>query len=280
MQSFFRNKFFIVIMLSILFFAFILVSINPDSKINILGNSISIPASPIQGVLTGALNKVSNSFQFVGHMYQIDAENKKLKMEIEKLKTENRELNKFKNDNVEFKKVLNFKDKLKNYKFQGANIIAKDVGNWFSVFTIDLGSKDNLKIDDPVISSNGLVGRILSVGLNSSKVLCIIDTDSSVAALITKTRDDVIIKGDLSLKANGYCRMELIPQDADIKYGDTIETSGLGGIFPKGIKIGEIFEMRSTDNGMSRYAIIKTGVDFRRLENVVVLTGGNTKEFE
>jgi rod shape-determining protein MreC len=278
MQALFRNKIFIICTLSIVFLTFILVSQNPDSKINILGNSISIPATPLQGILSGTWNKISNTFGFVGQMYQVNNENISLKKEIEALKSENRELNKYKNENIELKKILNFKDKLSNYNFTGANIVAKDVGNWFSIFTIDAGNRDNVKIDDPVISSNGLVGRILTVGVNSSKVLCIIDSDSSVAAILSKTRDDVVVKGDLSLKFNSSCRMELIPPEADVKFGDIVETSGLGGIFPKGIKIGEVLEVRATDNGMSRIAVIKTGVDFRRLENVIVLTGGDTYE--
>lgn len=272
---FFKNKLFIISVLIIAIVFFIAISAG-NTSINILGNTVTIPSTPLQNVFSNGWYKVRNTVSFIQDMHKLDDENKKLKEQLDKINKEKRELENYKKENTDLKKLLNFKDQLKSYNFVGANIVGKDMGNWFSVITIDRGSNDHVRVNDPVISSSGLVGKVISVGVNSSKVLCIIDTDSSVTALIFKSRDDVIIKGDLTLKLLGYCKMELIPPDSDVKYGDIIETSGIGGVFPKGITIGHVMEVRSTDNGMNRYAVIKPSVDFRRLEEVSVLTGGKT----
>lgn len=100
-------------------------------------------------------------------------------------------------ENENLKKLLSFKEQY-TQEILACNIISKDAGNWFEIFTIDRGSKDGVKTDDPVINADGLVGRVSRVGLLSSKVISIIDTESSVSARLSKTRDLVILRETLS----------------------------------------------------------------------------------
>ena len=128
----------------------------------------------------------------------------------------------------------------------GCSIIAKDPGNWFEVFTINRGKNDKITADSPVITAYGLVGRVSKTDLISSRVVSIIDIDSTVSARLSKTRDLIVVRGDVELKGKGLCRADYIPPNTDVMPGDTVETSGIGGIYPKELLLGRWSALSAT----------------------------------
>ena len=134
---------------------------------------------------------------------------------------------------------------------------------------INVGSKDGAQVNMPVISDQGLVGHIISVTDSTSKVQTIVDTASTISCTITTTRDAIIARGTLS--DSSTLKATFIPTEATVLEGDKVETSGLGGIYPKGIHIGTIKKVEKTKNITDRYAIIETAVDFSKLETVLVI---------
>lgn len=122
----------------------------------------------------------------------------------------------------------------------------------------------------PVISEKGLVGHIISVTESTAKVQTIIDTASTTSCLITTSRDMIIARG--TLNSSSTLKATFVPTNATILEGDKIETSGLGGIYPKGIHIGTIKEVYNTKNPTDRYATVETAVDFSKLATVLVIT--------
>ncbi|MCX7711359.1 MAG: rod shape-determining protein MreC [Clostridia bacterium] len=271
MLRLFKSKLFILVLTTLVILIVMGVSTNQNSSVNQFGNVLSVILSPGQKFLSYCGQKMEGSFTFFNDIKAVKKENEELKARLDQLEKERIELEDYKVKNKELREALNLKDQFGDYVFLGANIIAKDPGNWFDVFNIDRGSKDGISSDYPVITSKGLVGKVTTPGLLSSKVIAIIDSDSTVSARISKTRDLVLVRGDLSLKDQGLCRMDYIPPDADIAVGDTIETSGVGGIFPKGIVIGKVKKVLQDNSVMTRYAVIEPAVDFKRLEEVLVL---------
>jgi len=249
------------------------VSANKSSRLNWLRNILSVPLSPVQRLFTGIGQKVEDGMSFFKDIEAVRRENEELKALVSELRIRNRELESLESKNEELRQALNLKKQFGDYEFLGANIIAVDPGNWFNVFKVDVGERDGVKVDFPVItSSKGLVGRVMSTDLTSSKIVTIIDESSSVAGWISKAGGGhVIVRGDLELKEQGLCRMDYIPLEVDVEVGDIIETSGLGGIYPKGIVIGEVIEVRKTNSELDRYAIIRPEADFKRLEEVYIL---------
>ena len=134
---------------------------------------------------------------------------------------------------------------------------------------INVGSNDGVEVNMPVISDQGLVGHIISVTQTTAKLQPIIDTSSTVSSVITSSRDMMIVRGTLSEES--ALKATFIPTEATILEGDKVETSGLGGIYPKGIHIGTIKKVVNTKNITDRYAIIQTAVDFSKLETVLVI---------
>lgn len=272
MKGLFKSKILLVIVITIVLLVTIALTANSNSSLNWVGNILSVPLSPIQELLSSAGRKIDDAVSFFKDIQAIKAENEQLKNRISELERENRELKVYKEKNEQLREALNLKDRFADYTVVGSNVIAKDAGNWFDIFRIDVGTRDGIKADMPVITnSRGLVGRILSSDLTSSKVISIIDEDSQVAGWISKSGGHVIVRGDITLKDKGLCRMDYIAGDIDVNVGDVIETSGLGGIYPKGIVIGKVKEIRMINSEFNRYAIIEPAVDFKGLEEVYVL---------
>ena len=204
-------------------------------------------------------------------------ENETLKSEVEELRRKNREFAELKEKNDELRRALNLKAEFADYTIAGANIIAVEPGNWFSVFKVDVGERDGIHVDFPVVTgSRGLIGRVLDTDISTSNIQTIIDEESAVSGWIAKPGGGhAIVKGDLQLKEEGLCKLVYIPIEIDIEVGDIIETSGVGGIYPKGIEIGTVIEVRKTNSEFDRYAIIQPTADFKRLEEVFILKSEN-----
>ena len=130
-----------------------------------------------------------------------------------------------------------------------------------------------------VITTDGLVGYIETVSQNTSKVVSILDAGNSVSARSTRTRDSVIAKGNISLKDSEKIKITSIPIGVEFIEGDKFETSGMGGVYPKGIAIGEIESFENKANPLENEAILRTYVDFNKLETVAVILS-DTKEDE
>jgi len=270
MSRFFKNKITFLVLVTLMLFIVMGVSSNKGS-LSWLDNGVTIFSTPFQKLALYSSKKTGDFFYYFKDVDKLRSENEFLKKQIAQLQEENRKLNDYKKKNVELRKALKLKDSYDDYKPIGANIIAKDMGNWFNLFRIDVGSEDGIKKDFPVRTSEGLVGRIESADVTSSKVTTIIDNGSTVSARLSKNGSYVLIKGDSELKDKGLCLMDYIDPDADISVGDVVETSGLGGIYPKGIIIGKVKQIRKSSNDFSKYAVVEPTVDFKRLDQVIVL---------
>ena len=247
------------------------VSYGERSGINILSNIISVPAAPFQRLFTLVSGEAKDLFGYFKDIQDTKTQNEELNRRVSELEQQNLKIAQLEQENQELKDLLNFMDQYEDYNSLGGNIIAKDPGNWFEVFTINRGVKDGVAVDSPVITAYGLVGRVSKTELLTSRVVSIIDMDSTVTARLSKSRDYVVVRGDVSLRSQGLCRADYIPPDVDVMPGDMVETSGMGGIYPKGIIIGKVVEVVRNEGQYDSYAIIKPLVDFKRLEDVVVL---------
>lgn len=237
-----------------------------------IGDGLSYIVSPIQKYLGRFSGWVEDKVDFWKNAGKLDDENKQLTEEIEKLRAENNLLKSYEVEYTKLTELLDLKKKY-NYPTVGAEVIAKDIGNWYESFSIDKGNKDGLSADMVVLAQFGLVGKITETSSKSSKVIPIIDDRSSVSAKNLRTGDVGLVKGDHEL--NGLCKMENIDADAEIIVGDEIVTSHLSDIYPSGITIGYIKEIRTNSDGLTKDALIEPVVDFKHIESVLII---NRKE--
>ena len=170
----------------------------------------------------------------------------------------------------DYANVFNNRNKYKDYETIPADVINRDISNYSSTIVINVGSNDGIKEEMTVIADSGLVGHVISVTDTTAKVQTIVDTASAVTSNISTTDDTIIVQGTLDSKQE--LKATFIPTDAVVLQGDSVETSGIGGIYPKGIHIGTIKEVINTNNITDRYAVVETAVNFTKLNTVLVIT--------
>lgn len=207
------------------------------------------------------------------------ADVKALRQENEALKQENIDLDrqvraglKLEEENYELRKMLDLAEKEASLDLTAVKITAKDPSNWYSSFTINKGTDDGIKKNQPVITANKeLVGQVYKAGSDWAEVITIMDTESGVGSMIERSGDIGITEGDVTLRYQGYCKLGYLSRSADIEEGDYVETSGLGGVYPKGLLIGRVVEVIDDNASMSRHAVIEPVVNIGKLKEVFVL---------
>ncbi len=152
-----------------------------------------------------------------------------------------------------------------------ARVVAREPSAWWRSVTIDYGTRDGAAVSQPVVTSEGLVGRISAVGYSHSQVALVGDADCGVAALVAETRDNGFIKGGQSTLDAGLVEWTSMVHSPRILAGQTIVTSGLGGVFPKNIPVGQVLDTRTERSGVTTTARVRLAANLDRLEEVFVL---------
>ena len=258
----------IIITIVILIIIVIISNIKIDN-VAFIESSAGIFVMPIQNGLTYLKNWMSGNNTFFTNINNLQEENEELKKKNSELEKSLRELEIVKSENSTLKEYVNLKDKYTEYETIPAYIINKDISNYNDTIVINVGKDDGIEVNMPVIADQGLVGHVISVTSKTAKVQTIVDTASTISCTLTTSRDNVIARGTLEEKST--LKATYIPTSATVLEGDTIETSGLGGIYPKGIHIGTIKKVITGKNITDRYAMIETAVDFAKIDTVLVI---------
>ena len=257
------------IIITIIILILIVVFTNGENNVSFLENVATKLVMPVQNGLTYLKNKITGNDVFFSDVNNLKEENEQLKEENSRLEQSLRELENIKSENETLKEYMNLTEKYGEYKTIPAYIINKDLSNYSKTIVINVGTDDGVQENMTVIADEGLVGYVVSVTNNTAKVQTIIDTASSVSALMSSTDESIVCKGTLDSMTE--LKAMYIPPEYNIIQGDSIETSGLGGIYPKGIHIGTVKQVESTKNVTDRYAIIETAVNFEKLSTVLVI---------
>lgn len=219
---------------------------------------------------------VKNYFKEDGNIFfenieDLKQKNEALVKENEELKEKSLEYEILLAENEVLKKHIKLSDLYPNYSVIVADIIMDSKMSWDYTYTINKGSKDGIEPNMAVIAEDGLVGYIESTTNNTAKIVSILDAGNSISGRVTRTRDTIIAKGSISLSENMQMRITNIPTGVTLVEGDKIETSGLGGIYPKGILIGKIKSFKQKNNPIENEAILESFVDFNKIETVAII---------
>lgn len=238
------------------------------SMLSSVADIITYPFKKSIYFLTEQVSEVTGYFKNVEDLIR---ENEELKTQNDRLLYQNTMLEQYKSENEGLKEILSLKQRYQEYPTLGANVIAKDISNWYKSFNIDKGLIQGIKEEDVLLSGGGLAGHVTKVDPLTSTAISIIDDRSSISVKVVRTGDTGILRGDIELAEKGLCRLE-IDIESEVVKGDQIITSHLSNIYPPGIPIGTVEEVTTGKNGLTQYAYIKPFVDFKHLENVLVIT--------
>src|SRR3712207_1148997 len=172
--------------------------------------------------------------------------------------------------------MVDFKEQKSEYNYIGCDIIGKSGENWLDGFVINRGASDGIKKKMVVVTGDGLVGQVTSVGTNWSIVQSIINENIQVAGMVNSTREnDGVVKGFRDYSNKLLAKLYFLPLDSKVKKGDVILTSGLGPFYPKDIKIGTVIEVEEDKGKLIKNAVIEPSVDFNKLEELFVVVPKN-----
>ena len=242
-------------------------------------NELSVPENAVGSLLSPVLNAVNRGTAWMRdtvdgwkNRNQLRADYEEAQLEIIALNYRISQLEEQEEENIRLRGLVEAKQRYSELAPIHARVVAKESGRWFDVFSINRGTSSGVKVGMAVISEDGLVGRIYEAGLNYSKVLTIIDSRSAVACLIQRTRDNGVMKGKISASSvDSSFNMYYIPMVNDIVPGDEIITSGLDGLYPKGLVVGTVREVSRQSDVSDQYVVVSPAADFERLEDVLVL---------
>jgi rod shape-determining protein MreC len=214
---------------------------------------------------------------------ELRARVEQLQAQVDALTAENVRLREYEAEAQELRSLLNFTREYPVTAFLGADVVGRqacttfpcgevigtDPNPYLRYITINVGAQQGVKGGMPVVGGGAvLVGRIAQVGPRTSKVQLLTDLDSAVAALLQTSRATGLVVG----QPDGSLRMEYIEQGASVAVGDFVLTSGLGGILPKGLLIGQVTEVQQMDYALHQAAIVRPALDLSHLEMVLVIT--------
>ncbi len=266
-----------MIISSIIVILALLALITSGKKLNAtaLESAFGFIVTPFQEITDGIGSWVNDTLSSRREKQEILAENEALRQEIETLQATNNRLALYEEENKTLSDLLKIAQKYPQYKTFGVVIIAKNPGSLYDVFTLNKGSSDGVQANMVLAASEGLVGKVLESGATYAKGQSILDSRSSVPAMSLRTGDLGVVKGDYTLMNQGLCKMEYIDAEAEIAVGDEIVTSHLSDIYPTGLTIGKVKEIKADTNGLTKYAIIEPAVDMKHLDTLLVIDKNN-----
>jgi len=198
-------------------------------------------------------------------------ENDDLKRENDQLRLQALQAAETARENVRLRQLLGWQSKTP-WKLKLANVVLREPANWWRTIQIDLGARDGLRENLPVLTTNGLIGRVASVSLTSSKVVLLGDPNCKVAALVENAAGDMGVINAGGPFDGSFVTMSYLPSGANLKSGQNVVTSCFGGIFlPKGIPIGKIVDAQPVEYGLYTEARVKLSANLSALEEVWVL---------
>lgn len=231
---------------------------------------------PFQQIAQGAADRMTTTWQEWQQWGSLREENQRLQEALEEKEYVMGQMKELEAENQRLAELLQLAGKNPELDTLAARVVARDPDNWHEGLTINRGSEHGVEPDMPVLDAAGLVGRVVEVGPRQADVLLLSDQRSSVGAMMQDSREPGVVRG--YGVGDEPLRMLYISPEAEIDPGERVVTSGLGSIFPKGLPIGKVIDVRHDEHGLGQYAVVEPGVDFFRLEEVlvVVAAGGAT----
>lgn len=192
--------------------------------------------------------------------------------ELSTLREENTRLIGVLQENNRLRKLVGFKRANPKFSLVPAKIISRDVSPFFNVVSVRIETDEKIEVNQPVVSHEGVVGKVHSVSTSYANITLISDSRSGLDVLTQRTRARAVLKGTGDSK-NAEVRLSYVTSDSEVRKGDLLVTSGMAGVFPPDLIVGSISEIKPKSNTMFREAQMRLAVDFSRLKTVYVITG-------
>ena len=238
-----------------------------------LPNLAGIVASPFRSLSAAVTETLGGWMDYFTEFDALKEENRQLKLQIAEMEEEVRQATFDREENAHLRKVAELREQRRDLHLESARVLVQDSSNWYSLLTINKGTAYDIEVGDCVVTEEGyLLGVVAEAGLNWATVRTILDSESSIGALVFRSGSSALAQGDSSLMSEGRMALAYLGAEPDVVAGDLIVTSGLGGYYPSQVVIGYVEEVRTGDDGLARYAVLRPEMTLEDLTEIYVVT--------
>lgn len=243
-----------------------------ETRVSVVENGVGSIAAMVQSGVTTAVDGVKDFAAYIANYGDYTQELDELQKANDTLTIRLQDAQQALTENERLQTLLDAKNQYDTLDPIYARVISRTPGAWFDTFSVNRGTMNGVSVGMAVITADGLVGRVYEVGLNYAKVLSIVDSRSAVAMLVERTRDNGILRGVVtSASDTAECYVYYLPNVNSIIPGDTVITSGMDTIYPKGIPVGTVTEVSREVDSANQYVVVQPFVDFAHIEDVLIL---------
>lgn len=258
-----------LVLLSVTLVSLLLLSLGTSGGGSTLpGDLVAAVLTPLQWSLARIQSSALGAWAVYLDWKGVRRENAALRTEVERLRVEALRVGDIRRENERLRALLGLRDRLPLATLPG-EVIAKEWGGWVRSVTVNRGRGDGVARMMPAIVTEGLVGRVVQVRAQAAVIQLLNDPSSAVAVIVERTRVAGVAEGD----AGGAVRLKFMARQGGVKVGDLVVTSGLGGVFPKGLPVGRVAAVEDRGSALFHYAWLAPAADFGRVEEVLLLTG-------
>lgn len=254
----------LICLMGILVVLLIIGGLTESNLLSSIVNGITLPMSEVSAAATKEAVKPNYD--------ELEAENQELKEEIAELRTQLADYYNVKQENERLWRYYDLKAENPQYEILPATVVRRDPNDDFYSFTLDKGKTSDVAVGDPVVTENGIIGWVYEVDAYTAKVKTILSPDAKVGVIDTVSRDSGVVSGNVLYADKNLTTMTRISALNDLKEGDIVTTTGISGIYPAGLIVGEVKEIAFDEYDTSMYAVISPFEDIRTVIDVVVIT--------
>ena len=241
-----------------------------------LSNIVNTVISPVRGGVAAAADWVEGAYNYGLRRGEMEAELDALRIQVGELQEKVRQGEEASRENEQLRDLLGLQARRRDFVFEAAKVTARSTSNWESTLTLSKGSTAGVEAGDCVVTQTGvLVGVVAETGLNWSTVSTVINTETEIGGIVTRTYSAGVLEGDFSLMNEGKLKLNYLPEGAQLVTGDEVLTSGRGEVFPSGLEVGRVEGVFTDPSGQTRYAVVAPSVALDSLIEVFVI-----KDFE
>ncbi len=279
MGNFFKTRAFIgMCIIAVLLLGLSLLSMADSGRVTILEDLAGIIVTPIQKASNRLVGAAGDFGKVFTQYEELQAENEQLKKELTELKGQLRDAEGYIVENKSLRGIIGLAEQRQDLEFSMAHVTGSSLEGYSQTITLDRGSAHGIEAKSMVITGEGIVGYVSEVGTTWCKVTTILDPTCEIGIILTRSGQAAVLQGDTTLSPEGRCKAGYLKNDATLAVGDNLETSGIGGIFPDGLFVGRIKEIKSETTGLSQYAIIEPAVNIKELDTVFIITNFKGKD--
>lgn len=233
---------------------------------------LGVITTPLRSAFSAITGWVEDRYDYAFRYDALTQENEELKQRLAELEKAAREGEDALEENARYRDLLGLAEKRSDLELESAYITARGATNWASAMTLNKGEKHGVAVDDCVIDQYGnLVGVVDEVSYNWCTIITVVDADLEMGGVVARSNTAAILEGSFSFMREGKLTLTYLPEDTQLLSGDEVLTSGMGGVYPSGLKVGTIDEILTDESGLTRYAVISPATRLDGLRQVFII---------